>query len=396
MDIIRLLLLLSLASIIPGQLVRFTIGSDSSAVTVTDISVIVTVFIFFIYSLFSKRKIYLARNVFYFFIIFVSCALLSLTLALNSFTISEVASGALFLLRFIFYFAIAIVTLNIVQKKEIERWLKVILALGATFSIFGLLQLLVLPDLRFLSNFGWDPHLNRLVSSLIDPNFTGGLIVLFTVVSLSLYVFKKNTFYLILSLLFIIPLILTFSRSSYLALMTAIVAIGIIKSPRLLLALLVVFLLLITAVPKSRERVISAFTLDETARSRIESWHLAYSFFSDNYLFGVGFNTFRFAQIKSGSFSVDNPEGGHSGSGADSSILLVAATTGIIGLLSFSLFLAAIFKGALTGVGKNYLKLISFASITSLIVHSQFVNSLFFPQIMVVFWFLLGLSYVRD
>ncbi|KKR88050.1 MAG: hypothetical protein UU34_C0001G0047 [Candidatus Curtissbacteria bacterium GW2011_GWA1_41_11] len=396
MDIIRLLLLLSLASIIPGQLVRFTIGSDSSAVTVTDISVIVTVFIFFIYSLFSKRKIYLARNVFYFFIIFVSCALLSLTLALNSFTISEVASGALFLLRFIFYFAIAIVTLNIVQKKEIERWLKVILALGATFSIFGLLQLLVLPDLRFLSNFGWDPHLNRLVSSLIDPNFTGGLIVLFTVVSLSLYVFKKNTFYLILSLLFIIPLILTFSRSSYLALMTAIVAIGIIKSPRLLLALLVVFLFLITAVPKSRERVISAFTLDETARSRIESWHLAYSFFSDNYLFGVGFNTFRFAQIKSGSFSVDNPEGGHSGSGADSSILLVAATTGIIGLLSFSLFLAAIFKGALTGVGKNYLKLISFASITSLIVHSQFVNSLFFPQIMVVFWFLLGLSYVRD
>jgi len=376
--------------------VRFTIGSDSSAVTVTDISVIVTVFIFFIYSLFSKRKIYLARNVFYFFIIFVSCALLSLTLALNSFTISEVASGALFLLRFIFYFAIAIVTLNIVQKKEIERWLKVILALGATFSIFGLLQLLVLPDLRFLSNFGWDPHLNRLVSSLIDPNFTGGLIVLFTVVSLSLYVFKKNTFYLILSLLFIIPLILTFSRSSYLALMTAIVAIGIIKSPRLLLALLVVFLFLITAVPKSRERVISAFTLDETARSRIESWHLAYSFFSDNYLFGVGFNTFRFAQIKSGSFSVDNPEGGHSGSGADSSILLVAATTGIIGLLSFSLFLAAIFKGALTGVGKNYLKLISFASITSLIVHSQFVNSLFFPQIMVVFWFLLGLSYVRD
>ena len=375
---------------------RFTIGSDSSAVTVTDISVIVTVFIFFIYSLFSKRKIYLARNVSYFFIIFVSCALLSLTLALNSFTISEVASGALFLLRFIFYFAIAIVTLNIVQKKEIERWLKVILALGATFSIFGLLQLLVLPDLRFLSNFGWDPHLNRLVSSLIDPNFTGGLIVLFTVVSLSLYVFKKNTFYLILSLLFIIPLILTFSRSSYLALMTAIVAIGIIKSPRLLLALLVVFLFLITAVPKSRERVISAFTLDETARSRIESWHLAYSFFSDNYLFGVGFNTFRFAQIKSGSFSVDNPEGGHSGSGADSSILLVAATTGIIGLLSFSLFLAAIFKGALTGVGKNYLKLISFASITSLIVHSQFVNSLFFPQIMVVFWFLLGLSYVRD
>ena len=396
MGIIRLLLLLSLASIIPGQLVRFSIGSATSAITGTDISVIATVLVFFIYSLFSKRKIYLAKNVFYLFIIFVSCALLSLTLALNSFTTSEVASGALFLVRFIFYFAITIVTLNIIQKKEIERWLKVVLALGAAFSALGLLQLLVFPDLRLLERFGWDPHLNRLVSSLIDPNFTGGLIVLFTVVSLSLYVFTKNTFYLILSLLFIITLILTFSRSAYLALMTAIIAIGIIKSPRLLLALLLVFLLLITAVPKSRERVISAFTLDETAQSRIESWRLAYSIFSDNYLFGVGFNTFRYAQIKSGTFTVDNPEGGHSGSGADSSILLVAATTGIIGLLSFSLFLAAIFKGALEGVGKNYLKLISLASIASLIVHSQFVNSLFFPQIMVIFWFLLGLSYVRD
>jgi len=251
MGIIRLLLLLSLASIIPGQLVRFSIGSATSAITGTDISVIATVLVFFIYSLFSKRKIYLAKNVFYLFIIFVSCALLSLTLALNSFTTSEVASGALFLVRFIFYFAITIVTLNIIQKKEIERWLKVVLALGAAFSALGLLQLLVFPDLRLLERFGWDPHLNRLVSSLIDPNFTGGLIVLFTVVSLSLYVFKKNTFYLILSLLFIITLILTFSRSAYLALMTAIIAIGIIKSPRLLLALLLVFLLLITAVPKS-------------------------------------------------------------------------------------------------------------------------------------------------
>ncbi len=375
---------------------RFTIGSATSAITGTDISVIVTVFIFFIYSLFSKRKIYLAKNIFYYFIIFVTCALLSLTLALNSFTISEVASGALFLLRFIFYFAITTVTLNIVQKKEIERWLKVVLAIGAAFSVLGLLQLLTFPDLRFLSSFGWDPHLNRLVSSLIDPNFAGGLIVLFIIVSLSLYVFKKNAFYLILSLLFIITLILTFSRSAYLALMTAIIAIGAIKSPRLLLALLLVFLFLITAVPKSRERVISAFTLDETSRSRIESWHLAYSIFSKNYLFGVGFNTFRYAQIKSGTFSTDNPQGGHSGSGADSSILLVAATTGIFGLLTFILFLAAIFKGALAGVSKNYLKLIIFASIISLIVHSQFVNSLFFPQIMVMFWFLLGLSYARD
>ena len=395
MDIIRLFTLLTLASIIPGQLIRIPLGI-SGAITLTDVSVIVTVLAFTVHSLYSKRKIYLQKNIFYFFLIFIISALASTILALNTFSINEVTLGTFFLIRFIFYFLISVVALNVIKINEIESWLKAILVFGTIFTLIGLIQLLTFPDLRLLTIFGWDPHSTRLVSSLVDPNFTGGLLALFFTVSLSLYVFKKDAAYLLLSILFLASLILTFSRSAYLALTVATIVIGAFKSPRLIFAILLIFLVSLALISKSRERVVAGLTLDETARARIESWQNAYSIFSKNILFGVGFNTFRYVQIQAGAFSIDNPQGGHSGAGVDSSILFVAATTGIFGLGTFILFLISIFKTIFKGIENSYIKLITFTSIILLLVHSQFVNSLFFPQIMIIFWFLLGLNFVRD
>lgn len=394
MNEIKLLLLISISTIIPGQLIRIPIGA-SGFLTLTDISVIITVLTFIIYSLLAKKKIYLPKGISFLFSLFTIFALLSLIMALTKLSPIQVVSSSFFLVRFLFYFSIIIVTLNVISAKDVEKWLRALIIIGLSFTFVGLLQLLFLPDLRFLAIYGWDPHINRLVSSLIDPNFTGGLLLIFLCISISMYVFKRSKFYLTSSAIFMISIILTFSRSSYLAFLTVMTTIGVAKSQKVFLISLTAFLVSAVLIPKTQERIVGIVTVDETAKARLESWQNALLIFKDNFLFGVGFNTYRYAQIESGKFSFENPQGGHSGAGVDSSILLIAATTGIVGLTIFTLFLLSILKAAINNVRYDYLKLATLATLLALILHTQFVNSFFFPQIMVIFWLLIGLNFAR-
>lgn len=394
MDKIKFLLLIIAATIIPGQLIRIPIGANGF-VTLTDVGIVLAVTAFILSSLFLRKKIYFPADNFFLLALFTLLAFFSLILALTKLDAMQVISSSLFLVRFIFYFSFAIVVLNVIRKKDVEKWLIALIIIGMLFTFFGFLQLLFLPDLRFLAIYGWDPHINRLVSSLIDPNFTGGLLLIFLSISTSLYLFKRNKFYLISSAIFMISIILTFSRSSYLALLTLMVTIGIVKSPKIFVLSLLAFLATVAVIPKVQERIIGVVKIDETAKARLDSWQNALSIFKDNFLFGVGFNTYRYVQIESGRFSFENPQGGHSGSGVDSSFLLIAATTGIFGLTIFVLFLLSILKVAIIGVKNNCLKLATLCAFLSLMVHTQFVNSFFFPQIMIVFYLLLGLNFTK-
>ncbi|MGB9598648.1 MAG: hypothetical protein ACPLZH_02275, partial [Minisyncoccales bacterium] len=53
-----------------------------------------------------------------------------------------------------------------------------LLAEGIIIGFFSLLQYLVLPDMRFLFNFGWDKHYFRAIGTFLDPGFTGLLLAL--------------------------------------------------------------------------------------------------------------------------------------------------------------------------------------------------------------------------
>jgi len=79
----------------------------------------------------------------------------------------------------------------------------------------------------------------------------------------------------------------------------------------------------------------------------------------------------------------------HSCSGSDSSLLLVAATTGLSGLMVF------LFMGyKLTNMIKNDFYGTSFKALsTALFVHSFFVNSLFYPFVMGFMGLVLSCAY---
>ncbi|OGD94905.1 hypothetical protein A3F02_03800 [Candidatus Curtissbacteria bacterium RIFCSPHIGHO2_12_FULL_38_9b] len=391
MDYIKVLLILTIATIIPGQLIRLPIFSLAGAVTATDIFVFLSIISFSVYSLFFKKSIKFPQKITLPLLFFCIIALASAILALEIFSTVEIITSLYFLVRFIAYFLVSIVIYNVVSKGEIIKWLNVFLIIGSVFIVFGFFQFIFFPDLTVLTFYGWDPHQNRLVSTVLDPNFAGGILIFISAVSVSLFLYFKKFQYLIIFIISFAGIILTFSRSSYLAFITLIIIIGFIKSPKLLIITFLIFLTAFLTIGQVKSRLIGALTLDDTALARIKSWQNSLVIFRDNPIIGVGFNTYRLTQARYGLFTYDDPQGGHSGAGVDSSILLVAVTTGILGLFFYLVLILSIIKLSFHNIRSNTLNLAFFSSLIGIIIHSQFVNSLFFPQIMLLIWFFTGL-----
>jgi len=133
------------------------------------------------------------------------------------------------------------------------------------------------------------------------------------------------------------------------------------------------------AVPRVQTRLTGITDPNDSARFRIISWQRTFRIIKDHPYFGVGFNTFRYAQNK---YSFLNPEElyDNSGSGSDSSMLLVVATTGIIG--SFVICNYVFYPVYKSLVSRKEFYVLIIAINLGIFVESQFVNSLFFPQIL--------------
>lgn len=396
MKVLELLLIAVIASIIPGQLVRIPIFAQEGTFTVSDILVLISSAVFLFYSFFNKAVIVIPKKLMLPVGVFSLFAASSTVFALNQFSPKEILISSLFLLRFLLYFSILILTLNIVKRKKVENWLNIFFTAGITLVFLGFVQFLFVPNLLFLSPYGWDPHKMRIVSSFLDPNFIGVVFVFLASFSLSKYLYKKNLGLVLTFLFSSIAIFLTFSRSSYLAFLCALAVIGILKSFKITSLIVLIFSFSFIFVPQARERITGAITFDETAKARVESWQKALRVFKDHFLIGVGFNTYRYSQASYGFFENDQSIGGHSGAGSDSSLLLVAATTGVFGLGAFFWMLTSIYKTVAKSSKKSFVALGTLASFIALLVHSQFVNSLFFPQIMLLFWFFIGLAVKED
>lgn len=278
---------------------------------------------------------------------------ISLLISLNRFEASQIIVGAMYLLRFIVYSSL----LGVIVQSN-----KVLFALGIGTALLGIFQYFLFPDIRDLTAFGWDPHYYRIVGTLLDPGFTG-LILVLTLVFIVLNNYHKAWW-----LIVYLALALTYSRASYLAFFTAFTWISYQKKNwKYCIFSILILGLTIILLPRyssgegvKLERVSSVW-------ARIESWKTAWKIFTLNPLIGVGFNNYRYAQKAS-------PES-HSGAGSDSSILLVMATTGVVGLVYYLKYIKKVW-----GFGKD--NLIITSSLVAIFVHSWFLNSLFYPAIM--------------
>src|SRR3990167_7941306 len=227
---LELLLITAIASTIPGQLVRIPIFGQEGWFTLSDIFVLILAVAFSFYFFFNRVAIVMPKKLVLPIAIFSLFAASSTVFALNQFSPKEILISSLFLIRFLLYFSVMIITLNVVKREKIEKWVNIFLSAGTILVFLGFVQLLFVPNLLFLTPDGWDPHRTRIVSSFLDPNFIGIVFVFLASFSLSKYLFRKNLVFLLIFLFSSVAILLTFSRSSYLAFFCALAVIGLLKS----------------------------------------------------------------------------------------------------------------------------------------------------------------------
>ncbi len=327
-----------------------------------------------------------------YFGLFFAITAISLSANVSWLGIRNAAIASLYLIRLIAYSSIyfALPSLKLSAKKA-AKIIPLLYWAGTLVAIFGLLQYVLYPDIRPLNPRGWDPHLYRVVSLFLDPGFTGLILALSLTIAIENIIHRSKGILHILPVLLLYPaLILTYSRSSYLAFTAAAAFIFFSQKKRHLFWLFLLFFsatLLIIPHPAGEGVKLERTS---TIEARIQSYREGIDIFLKRPVLGVGFNSYRYAQNK---FHHNRQQtlANRGGSSPDSSLILILATTGIVGLISFSLIVLKIIAPFFRKIQEPTSNLI-LASLITIAVHSLFLNSLFYPAVMIWLFVLLGIG----
>jgi len=343
----------------------------------------------------GTKKIPKFKKLFYSILLFNLFALISLFLNLNYLKVEEMLVSAAYLLRFDAYISLLFIGgigLTIFQKIVLKK-----IFIFATFLtvIMGFIQLIFYNNLRNLYYLDWDEHLYRLFSSFLDPNFAGIVFSLFVLYLFGRIIKSLKDLKDIISLntiLFaatITALIFTYSRTALISFAVgfSILLIGFRKIKLLLLMLL----LLLAAV-----FLVSDFSIEglnpvriASTEARITSMEEALEIFSENYLFGIGFNAYRYAQVKYGFRNSQEILSSNADAGTDNSFLFILSTAGIAGFIFYLNIWFNIYRKIKLKKKKTE-RLVPISIISALFIGSFFINALFYVHIMFWVFFYLG------
>jgi O-antigen ligase len=274
-----------------------------------------------------------------------------------------------------------------------------LLFIGSTILMFGYAQFFLYPSLRNLYYLGWDEHLYRMFSSFLDPNFAGAFFVIFFLFSLSIalkFLQKKETLkstvVFFITVVDLIAVYLTYSRSALIMLIAAVVTYLIIqKRKKLIVAAIIALVAIVFFLPKSFTTEGTNFLRFASSSERINSLQTGAKIFQQSPVFGVGFNAYRYAQHKNGMTNA-YWEVTHSGAGTDNGFLFVLTTAGIVGLAAFAYLLFKVFALAKVNLKNNIYAIVLFAGLVGLMLDGLFVNSLFYVLILEWIWILASLT----
>jgi putative inorganic carbon (hco3(-)) transporter len=390
-----------------GELIRIPVATENG-ILISDVIIPIFVIVWAAKKI-TQKKPFPASKFSLPFAVFCAVAAISLLQAFLFITPSEVLTSSFYLIRLVSYVLLILVTVDCIEdESHAKKILSCIFAAAFLIAVAGFIQLAVYPDLGKLATLGWDPHINRLVSVWLDPNFVGGYLAFITCILLGVILYAKKTAVKtglsVLAIVLTLALFLTYSRSAYVAFAAGILIIGALKSRTLIITGVVLAIIGLAVFPRAAERLndlshtITAIVFDTsenpdaTARLRIKSWEQTWELVYKRPILGSGYNTLRYVKYDEG--FVTDPDI-HSASGSDSSLLTILATTGILGLIAFIWFYAQFFLLSYRGWKLpapthektpdvfNGFSLGMLAGISSLTIHSLFVNSLLFPQIMI-------------
>jgi hypothetical protein len=243
---------------------------------------------------------------------FALVGLVSAVFAVDTFRLSgyEFAVSTAYLARWLAYLGIYVVVLNTARVED-ARALWVAVERGVlAFTAFGIAQSALLPGFAQKvfpeggESMPWDWQGHRLVSTILDPNYAGGLILLPLLVVLARLA-SGDRVPLWKPLVLLAGLLLTFSRSSALGLVVGglvIVAARGFRGPLVRFAA-VALVAALPAVPVLARlgAEYNKFTVrDGSAMQRTVMWLRALTVLGDHPVLGVGFNTYGFVSAATG------------------------------------------------------------------------------------------------
>jgi len=391
---IALLFLLALFPLL--ELVRIQFPFAIS-ITLNDVLVMFVIFGWIISCGLNLRNIfktYLAKRIALFSLVLFG----SLIFNIGNLNTHELFVAFLYLGRWVCYAAVYMIVggLKTDFKKKIKRGMAYG---GGAVVVLGFLQYIFYSDLRNLYYLGWDEHLYRMFSSFLDPNYAGAFFVLYFLFLLPRFLSEKKgkawslcIFFLCLSIL---AIFLTYSRSAFIMFFVSLFVFSFLtKKKNLFFAVLLAFLLGVFFIKPYFS--IENINLFRTAsnEARIDSAQNALTIIKDYPFFGVGFNAYRYAQIRYGFREKETSFLSHADAGTDNSFLFILATAGIIGFFAFIALWISVLKKAYDSYKerKDLWDAVVIASILGIGVDSLFINSFFYPPLLLWIWFLLGIK----
>jgi hypothetical protein len=321
--------------------------------------------------------------------------LILITQATNWLINFEITS-LLYVFRLIVYLLFAVSLWFFLKSKLLDRAYTrfQFFSVGFFVLVLGFLQLLLIPDTRFLAILGWDDHYGRLISTPLDPGATGMILLMAIGLGLSLKYFKNSYLKFSMLLAFIIGIILTFSRATYLSLIVFSLIVIFNNSFRLVASkkikvtlaalLFTCFIIVILLAPKNigegvnLKRTSTIFFRTSAVQQQVESVDLR------TFLIGRGFYSSENNLMNSDNTTANTPQieslviPNHA-QVPDNLFINLLLSSGIFGL---GLFVLLLYRWGSVLVKKD---IFMFAIFVSLVVHSQFGNSFFHPLILLVF-----------
>jgi O-antigen ligase len=339
-------------------------------------------------------------------LLFAAVGLASALLASQEFALSagELIVSVAYLARWVFYFALYIVLINTLRESDVQPVWRALERVVLVFAGFGIVQSLFLPDFAQLvypesrAYADWDPQGHRLVSTLLDPNFAGALIVMVLLVEIALLA-RGVPVPIWKAILLLAATLMTASRSSVLALLIGgsviVVARGLSRRMLRFASLALVLLAISAPVLLEFARRYNKLQIDRSALGRITLWLRGLEVFADHPVLGVGFNTWGYVQERYGYTRLFA-----SSYGLDGGLLFIAVMTGLVGLSLYVFMIGtvarrgrAIWRDERYDERERGLALGVVAATIAMCVHSLFTNSLLLPILMEVLWILWALVF---
>jgi hypothetical protein len=264
---------------------------------------------------------------------------------------------------------------------------------------FGVVQSLLLPGFGQLVQVTgapeWEFQGRRLVSTMLDPNFAGAMVVLGLLPRLARLAEGERPHPAGL-LILTAALFLTASRSAVLAVLAGLGVIVIARGlrGRLVRTMLVGAVVVAPFTPLiiSYASAFNKFQIDGSAGQRLVTWKRAWTLFVEHPVMGIGFNSTRVAQDVRGW----QPIGG-ADTAFDGGLFFVAVMTGVVGALLYAMILWRViqsarqaWKDADTPVPDRAHATATAAVTVAIVIQSFFTNSLLLPFVTQVLWIMWG------